>query len=381
MTNIQKGFRCKLDEHVDTGSEISVETSVLGPAVYDYSCFGVDANNKLSDDRYMVFYNQTSSPNGEIVLSQNSSGAIYRINLSRLPASVNKLVFTISIDGGSTMNAVNRCSVTIKQSGVSKLQLDLTGKDFQNEKAVIFIEVYRKDVWRLAAVGNGFNGGLGDLLKSYGGEETKPTAKPIPAPPPLPTQPLTLQKITLKKGQKISLAKANNNSPIIIENGWAAYGKDYDLKALVRYRNGTLIYIGAANEDEKLQTPDGAVRHSGDIKSPGELERITISWHPDIASIAVSSYSALENGTGSFREYGVYVRIKNGNQEINISAADTSVAHNSYTLCFGEIVFGNLPWEWDVYNLELYSAPSSENRIGYRNGKVVMDIGPMGQVK
>lgn len=32
----------------------------------------------------------------------------------------------------------------------------------------------------------------------------------------------------------------------------------------------------------------------------------------------------------------------------------------------------------EVVALEMYSAPNSENRIGYRNGKVVMDIGSSG---
>ncbi len=377
IPNIQKGFRGKLDEHVALSSEINIELAVAGPAVYDFSCFGVDANNKLSDDRYMVFYNQTSSPGGEIVFIPNVVGATYRVALSKLPASINKLVFTVSIDGNDQMSSVNRCSLKVAQNGADKMSFELSGKDFQDEKAVIMVEIYRKDVWRIAAVGSGFNGGLGDLLKAYGGEE----ATPAPVPPSIPAQPPSLQKISLKKGEKISLAKNVANTPVIVENGWTAYGKDYDLKALVRYRNGKTIYVGAANSDERLQTPEGAVKHGGDVVVAGDLERIMISWHPDIASVAVSSYSALENGTGSFREYGVYVRIKIGILDIMIPAAVTSDNSQSYTLCFGEIVFGDQPGQLDVYNLELYSAPESENRIGYRGGKVTMDIGPVGQQK
>nr|MCR5221149.1 hypothetical protein [bacterium] len=132
---------------------------------------------------------------------------------------------------------------------------------------------------------------------------------------------------------------------------------------------------------EVLVTPEGAVRHGGDIKRPGELEHITITWHPAIASIAVSSYSALENGTGSFQEYGVFVRIKNGAQTVEIPAANTSANHRSYTLCFGEILYGTEKDALEVSALELYSRPDSEHRIGYKNGRVVMDIGPEGQLK
>jgi tellurium resistance protein TerD len=368
MATIQKGFRCKLEDYVNPANEIKVEIAVSGQSTYDYSCFGVDGANKLSDDRYMIFYNQTNSPANEITLSQNTTGAVYRVNLSRLPSSINKLVFAVSIDGNGTMNSITRCSMNIGQSGNNKLQFDLIGKDFKNEKEIIIIEIYRKDVWRLAAAGSGFNGGLADLLRNYGGQKM--------LTPKLESVPL---KLSLKKGERVSLMK--NNMVIIAENGWKVKGKDYDLKALVRYRNGNLVYIGAANLDESLQTPDGAVKHSGDARTAGEIEKIIISWHPNIASVALSSYSALENGTGSFREYGVFVRIKNGSQEIKITASDASSDSYSYTLCFGEIIFGNQPGTWEVLNLELYSEPDSENRIGYVGNKVTMDIGPIGQPK
>ncbi|MDR2141107.1 MAG: TerD family protein, partial [Deltaproteobacteria bacterium] len=265
------------------------------------------------------------------------------------------------------------------------LSLELTGADFAGEKALIAIEIYRKDEWRLAAVASGFNGGLAALLQHYGGEQMEAPAKPAATPPTPPApQPesaaLKPSKITLTKGQKINLNK-NAASEIVIENGWTAKNKDYDLKALVRYRDGRLVYIGAANADEALATSEGAIRHGGDVRAPGELEKILVKWHPDIASVAVSSYSALENGTGSFREYGVFVRITNGPQVVEIPAKSASAKYNSYTLCFGELLFGQEPGSIEVQNLEMYSAPSSENRIGYQGAKVVMDIGPIGQTK
>lgn len=187
-------------------------------------------------------------------------------------------------------------------------------------------------------------------------------------------------KVSLTKGKKVTLEK-NQGSEIIIENGWAAYDKDYDLKALVRYRDGRTVYVGAANADEVLRTPEGAVRHGGDVLRAGELERIYIKWDPSIASIAVSSYSALENGAGSFSRYGVFVRIINGSQVVEIPAKDTSANDLSFTLCFGEILFGQVPGSMQVVALEMYSAPKSENRVGYAGPYLFMDIGPMGKPK
>jgi len=191
-------------------------------------------------------------------------------------------------------------------------------------------------------------------------------------------QPVPSSTMQLTKGGSMKLTKTG--APIKAVNGWTAQRKDYDLKGLIRYRDGRLLYIGAANADESLRSLEGAVSHSGDSRSADELETISIRWNPQIASVALSSYSALENGAGSFKEYGVYVEIQNGSQVVRISAADASANRNSYTLCFGEIIFEN-DGSLTVVNHELYSAANSENRVGYQGDRVVMDIGPRGQNK
>ena len=203
-----------------------------------------------------------------------------------------------------------------------------------------------------------------------------------PAETPAPAQPTTTAGggVSLTKGSRITLTKTTERPTITASNGWTAAGKDYDLKALVRYRDGRLVYVGAANADEARATAEGAVRHSGDARAAGELETITITWHPDIASVALSSYSALENGMGSFRKYGAYVTITNGPQVVGLAASDASAKGSQYTLCFGEVLFGS-DQSFTVVNLEQYSRRGSENRIGYVGDVVTMDIGPKGQKK
>lgn len=386
---IQRGMRGKLSQYLSPEMDIEVELNITGAAVYDCAAFGLDASDKLSDDRYMVFYNQVKSPEGAVSYREISGGAAFTLNLGNLPASVNKVVFTVSIDGAGTMGEIAHHRVFIKQHGREILTANLLGRDFHSERAIVSLEVYRKSEWRFQLVARGFNGGLGDLLRSFGGQEIEGDATPkskIVAKKKSPSQ-LTsanqfqkAEKVSLKKGQKVSLTKNDNNSPVIVENGWTAKGKDYDLKALVRYRDGRLIYVGAANDDEVLSTPEEAVRHGGDVKNAGGMERIEIKWHKEIASVAVSSYSALENGTGSFREYGVFVRITNGKQIVEIPAASTSAKYDSYTLCFGEILYGK-DGDLTVSALEKYSASRSERRIGYQADQVVMDIGPKGKIK
>ena len=59
-----RGMRDKIAKYADPAGEIVVEMSINGKSVYDFCCFGVDKSEKLSDERYMIFYNQTSSPQG-----------------------------------------------------------------------------------------------------------------------------------------------------------------------------------------------------------------------------------------------------------------------------------------------------------------------------
>ena len=75
----ERGTRDKLEKYFDTGRPLKVTLLVEGAAVYDFCCFGVDKDEKLSDDRYMIFYNQPASPANEICRRGCSFGhGLYR---------------------------------------------------------------------------------------------------------------------------------------------------------------------------------------------------------------------------------------------------------------------------------------------------------------
>ena len=227
MTELQKGCRDKLDKYIDTAKVFTVSLKISGPAVYDFSCFGVDSDNKLSDERYMIFYNQTSSPEGAIIYTNSGE---FSLDLAKLPYSINRLVFTASIDGSGNMGGIASHTVTISQDNNAALSMNLSGQDFHSERAVISIEIYHKDTsWRIAAVANGFNGGLGDLLKFYGGTEASDTpetthVKQTLEPeniPNIPNIPVVTKRVELKKGVKVSLdKKIASKGEIIINLNW-----------------------------------------------------------------------------------------------------------------------------------------------------------------
>jgi tellurite resistance protein TerA len=178
-------------------SSFPVILDIAAPGMtVDVSCFGLDANGKLADDRYMVFYNQKSAPGEAVLLEQQGNRAIFRVSLERLPASIERLVFTAAVSGDGSMSALGCSSLTLGEPPA--LVFHFSGEDFVDEKAVIVGELYRREgSWRFGAVGQGFAGGLSALLKHFGGTEVAEQPKPV-----------SLSKITLeKRGDKVSLDK------------------------------------------------------------------------------------------------------------------------------------------------------------------------------
>ena len=173
MREIQRGFRDSLESYLNVQQNIEVELSISGPSIYDFCCFGLDRQEKLSDDRYMIFYNQLRSPKEEIRCVINRNYATFTINLSALPPSIDKLVFTGSIDGSGVMSNINKHTAKIKQNQQTLITMTLVGRDFRLERAINSIEIYRKNGWRIRAVASGFNGGLKELLHLYGGVEAE----------------------------------------------------------------------------------------------------------------------------------------------------------------------------------------------------------------
>jgi len=204
MNEFARGQKGKLaDLGCNSPFTVELDIACAGMAI-DVSCFGVDSADKLSDERYMVFYNQLASPEGAVKLDLGGGKPRFAVNLDALPASICKLVFVAAIDGNGTMRALGQSALSLGGA----IRFPWSGTDFQDEKAVIVGEVYRKDnVWRFGAVGQGFNGGLAALLAHFGGAEAAPAAAPVPAAAPAP-KPVSLSKVTLeKRGDKVSLDK------------------------------------------------------------------------------------------------------------------------------------------------------------------------------
>ncbi len=205
MQAFSRGQKGKLaDAGVSGPFQAGITLSAAGLTL-DVSCFGLDSQGKLSDDRYMVFYNQKASPEGAVVLTMNGADSIFKVDLALLPASIERLVFTATLDGGTTLAQLGASRLRIENA----IEFAFSGADFQQEKAIIIGELYRREgSWRFGAVGQGFNGGLSALLTHFGGSEVRSAPATVDTPSPPVQNKISLSKVTLeKRGDKISLEK------------------------------------------------------------------------------------------------------------------------------------------------------------------------------
>ena len=179
----QRGHKAKISD-LTAGTDLYVGVQITGPGLsFDISCFGLDTDEQLSDDRFFVFFNQPKTPEESIQLlgAQAGDTESFRVTLDRIPPQIQKLSFTATIDGAGQMSQVAPGYLRIVAGGEEVARYSFNGGEFSTERAVMLGDFYLKDVWRFAAVGQGFDGGLDALLKNFGGEvaEEEPAA---PAP-------------------------------------------------------------------------------------------------------------------------------------------------------------------------------------------------------
>ncbi|MFI2375967.1 TerD family protein [Streptomyces sp. NPDC018964] len=176
----QRGHKARISD-LTAGTDLYVGVQISGPGLtFDISCFGLDADERLSDDRYFVFYNQPKSPEESVQLlgAQAGDTESFRVTLDRIPQQIRKLSFTATLDGAGQMSQIGPGYIRIVAGGEEVARYPFNGSEFSTERAVMLGDFYFKDVWRFAAVGQGFDGGLDALLRNFGGEvaEDEPAA-------------------------------------------------------------------------------------------------------------------------------------------------------------------------------------------------------------
>ena len=172
MKQLSRGQRFLLPQEAQ--SLLVTMTAEGEPLAFDVSCFGLDVDGKLSDERFFVFYNQPCAPDQAIRLLPEAeledTAMQFEVDLSKLHPTIRKLVWVLTVDGQGTMNALGKGSFRLGTSKMPLAAFDFSGADYGSERAVMVAELYERNGWRLNANGQGFAGGLDAVLRHFGGQ-------------------------------------------------------------------------------------------------------------------------------------------------------------------------------------------------------------------
>ncbi len=147
----------------------------------DASAFLITEAGKVRSDADFIFYKQTTSTCGSVQHSgDNRTGEgsgddeKVHVDLSKIPADVQKVVFTVTIYDHQTRNQnlgmVSNAYIRVLDQGNGNeiARYDLS-EDASTVTAMIFGELYRHNgEWKFKAVGQGFSNGLAEMARNFG---------------------------------------------------------------------------------------------------------------------------------------------------------------------------------------------------------------------
>ena len=185
--NLSKGERVNLSKEspnltqAGIGLGWDVNTTDTGSAFdLDASVFMLGINGKIPTEKYFVFYNNLTSPDGSVKHSGDSrtgegSGddELIQIDLTKVDQAIQEILFVVTIheadarrqNFGQVKNSFIRIYDITTGEEVTKYELE---EDFSRETALEFGRLYRKDNdWRFQAVGQGYNSGLQGFVDKY----------------------------------------------------------------------------------------------------------------------------------------------------------------------------------------------------------------------
>ncbi len=182
---LTKGERFNLSEKVPNFNKLAI---ALGWQVsqtaqncdIDASIFMLGADGRIPDEKYFVFYNNLTSPDGAVRHSGDSRNGqvegddetVY-VDLSKINSAIQEIVFVVTLHEGQQKNQsfsqVTNAFIRLynSETGSELVRYNLN-QIFSQETALEFGRLYRKNGdWRFQAVGQGYNAGLQSFVDKY----------------------------------------------------------------------------------------------------------------------------------------------------------------------------------------------------------------------
>ncbi|TMR02973.1 TerD family protein [Actinomadura soli] len=188
MTDLSRGANAPLPAR-------RVTASVSCAVPVDVSALLVGPDMRVRTDSDLVFFNAPEAPG--VRWADGGGRQRVDLDLDAVPADAHAVLIAVSLTGASTFGAMPPPQVRLTGDGGAPLAV-FAVQGLGPEKAIIGLEVYRRDDrWKVRAVGQGYAGGLAELVEAHGVEVDDPgdaddasgTGAPEPAmaaPPPGP---------------------------------------------------------------------------------------------------------------------------------------------------------------------------------------------------
>ncbi|HEY0038585.1 MAG TPA: TerD family protein [Longimicrobium sp.] len=168
LKTLVRGEKARLrDLSPEARLRIEVELQAPGDPSFDAGVFGIDEAGLWSDRQFGLLGDRKASPCNSVVRTDTALGADFVVDLDRVPAWIQRLAF-VSVLKERRMSRITAGHFRVHDSQWIAADFPFTGEMFNHEKAVILAELYRRDGWRIAAVGQGFALGLPGLLRHFG---------------------------------------------------------------------------------------------------------------------------------------------------------------------------------------------------------------------
>lgn len=160
----------------------------------DVSALLVGPGLRVRSDADLVFYNAPEAPG---VRWSGDGRQRVDIDLDAVPADAAAVLIAVSLTGATTFGTMPPPRLCLASSTGDPL-VEFTVPGLGPERAIIGLELYRRDGrWKVRAVGQGYAGGLAELLEAHGIEvddpgepEPAPAVGPPPAAPSPPVPPV-----------------------------------------------------------------------------------------------------------------------------------------------------------------------------------------------
>lgn len=182
MTTLARG-----ENRPAPADRMTITVSCAAPV--DVSALLLGPSGKVRSDADFVFFNQPAGP-GVTYRHGRGAGDMVDVQTSALPADVDRVVVTASLDGSGPPTFAGAGSLTATiGSGSGALTFPMSG--LTTETAVVCVEIYRRGgAWKVRAVGQGYDNGLAGIATAFGVDiDAEPEQAPIAQPPTSPPPP------------------------------------------------------------------------------------------------------------------------------------------------------------------------------------------------